>query len=234
MATFAKLEQLSDYGKYKLLLRVALAKAKPSTPIRFSYFEKFKFKDNKVLPLILADNEPALLAEVKKTSGNPTAIGKCKLNDEGELVFEPETGNLNRANLKKYLATFSGVAPVWIPGGPGGGAPAGGPSADALKAALAAWQSARNKALADLKQLEAKIKALADRESDAAIVLLRGIQGNLTERPATLQQVTALERYLQTDSIITDAESPNGFGIKISLRKPLLEALGKLKPRLQG
>ena len=46
---------------------------------------------------------------------------------------------------------------------------------------------------------------------------------------ASQAQVAELQKYLQTDSIITDAESPNGFGIKISLRKPLLEALAKFR-----
>lgn len=239
MATFAKLEQLSDHAKYKALLKVALGKAKPAAALPFSYFEKFKFKD-KVLPLVLADHEPALLAEVKKAAGNPTAIGKCLLNQNDELVFEPSTGNLNRTNLKKYLATFPGVKPVWIPGGASDEAESPRPtsvpaaSPDALKEPLAAWQAARNKAIVDLKQLEAKIKAMADREGDAAIVLLRAIQANLTERPSTLQQVVELEKYLQTDSIITDAESPNGFGIKITLRKPLLDALAKIKAAVAG
>src|SRR5581483_10757087 len=100
MATFAKLEQLSDYTKYKSLLKVALGKAKPAAALPFSYYEKFKFKD-KVLPLVLADHEPALLAEVKKVAGNPTAAGKFLLNKDDELVFEPATGQLNRGNLKR-------------------------------------------------------------------------------------------------------------------------------------
>lgn len=227
MATFAKIEQLADHAKYKLLLRVALAKAKQTTPIRFTYFEKFKFGE-KVFPLLLVDNDPAVFTEVKKRVGNITAVGKCRLNEEDELVFDLETGSLNRANLKKYLATFQGVRPVYIPGGPGD------KKADAaeaaLKAALAGWTAARAKAINDLKQLESKIKAMADREGDAAIVLLRAIQANLTAEPASARQIAELEKYLQTDAIIKDAEAPNGFGIKIALRQPLLAALAKLKP----
>jgi hypothetical protein len=49
--------------------------------------------------------------------------------------------------------------------------------------------------------------------------------------PATPQQMAELEQYLKTDSVITDAEAPNGFGIKIDIRAPLLDALGKWKPQ---
>jgi hypothetical protein len=113
MATFSKLEQLADHAKYKSLLKAALARVKES-PLRFSHFEKYKFGD-KTFPLVLVDSDPALLNEVKKKARNPTAIGKCHANDRDELVFEPETGRLNRAKLKTYLATFTGVKPVWVP-----------------------------------------------------------------------------------------------------------------------
>ena len=35
--------------------------------------------------------------------------------------------------------------------------------------------------------------------------------------------------YLGTDSIIQEAEIPNGFGFKVELRRPLLTALAALK-----
>lgn len=332
MATFTKLDQLADYGKYKGLLKAALAKAK-GTPLRFFYFEKYKFGD-KTFPLMLADADPSLLNELKKKAGNTTALGKCRLNGENELVFEPENGRLDRAKLKQYLAAFPGVPHVWVPSGnegaegakeatptaappklaertvpsqaasavpprtPAGKAPTAseitaafdrlvpvakqaisdhpdqkaritesmgaaqglikagsldeasralgkatalievvnkqGPGGADKSGAMAAWQSARNQAIAALKQLEAKIRAMADPEGDAAIMLVKAIQANLTANPATLQQAAELERYLKTDSVITDAEAPNGFGVTINIRKPLLEALGKLKPQLRA
>lgn len=334
MATFTKLDQLDDHPKYKSLLKAALAKVR-QTPLPFFYFEKHKFGD-KVFPLVLADADPALVNEVKKKAGNPTARGKCHLNEGSELVFEPENGRLDRAKLKRYLATFPGVQHVWAGSGeggeeetedathaaappklaertvpsqgagavpqraPAGNAPTAGeitaafnrlaPAAkqaildhpdqkvriseamvavqglikagaldeaqkslgkavaliEALKTvkkegaggagngAMAVWQSARNQAIAALKQLEAKIRAMEDPESDAAIILVKAIQANLTANPATLQQAAELERYLKTDSAVADAEAPNGFGIAIDIRRPLLEALGKLKPQLRA
>jgi hypothetical protein len=322
MATFTKMEQLTDHAKYKPLLKAALAKVK-GTPLRFTYFEKYKFGD-KTFPLMLVDFDAALVTEVKKKIGNTTAIGKCRLNHQDELVFESESGRLNRAKLKRYLATFTGVKHVWVPSGEESGeeeseerqAPPSSqaskqsaqeskkasaaeltgafnrmlPSAkqaaadhpeqktkiteamlalqnfikagaledaakalnkvaelmDALRrpssetktsggdrsAALAAWQAARNQVMGGLKQLENKIRAMNDPEGDPAIILLRAIQANLPANPSTLQQAAELERYLNADSIITDAESPNGFGIKIEIRKPLLAALGKLKSQM--
>jgi hypothetical protein len=97
--------------------------------------------------------------------------------------------------------------------------------------AMANWQSARNRVVASLRELEGKIRAMADPESDGAIILVKSIQANLAGNPATPQQMAELEQYLKTDSVITDAEAPNGFGIKIDIRSPLLDALGKLKPQ---
>ena len=67
---------------------------------------------------------------------------------------------------------------------------------------------------------------------DAAVVLLRSIQMNLTAKPRSQRDVSELERYLHGDDIITDAERPNGFGLTVQLRAPLLKALAALKPSL--
>lgn len=333
MATFTKLEQFADHGKYKTLLKAAVAKGK-QTPLRFYYFEKYKFGD-KVLPLVLTDADPALVNVVKKTAGNPAAFGTCRLNEDNQLVFEIETGKMDRSKLKLYLSTFPGMQQLWIPTGkeapeetgrsaPAAAAPklveraapsqtaaaaparAPNPNAPSVsevsgafdrlvqaakqtaldhpdqkarlteslgavqrlikagsldeaqktlakavalvdslkgvkkearggvdpKAAIAAWQAARNQAIAPLKQLIAEIQAMADADGDAAISLVEDIQAKLNVSPATLEQAAAFERYLKTDTAITDAESPNGFGVTINIRKPLLEALTKLKSQL--
>ncbi len=60
----------------------------------------------------------------------------------------------------------------------------------------------------------------------AAVILLKSIQMNLPAKLGTPETVRDVRRYLETDDIIADAERPNGFGIKIDLRKPLLAALG--------
>lgn len=73
-----------------------------------------------------------------------------------------------------------------------------------------------------------------DPDGDEAIILVKAIQANLTETPATLRQVEELERYITTDDIVTDAEAPNGFGVKVELRTPLLAALTELRTAMTG
>lgn len=96
-------------------------------------------------------------------------------------------------------------------------------------AGMEAWRSARSSALASLKALEGAFRAMDEPEVDSAIILLRAIASNLTERPETRRQVDELRRYINTDDIIDDAEEPNGFGITVSLREPLLAALDQLQ-----
>ena len=96
--------------------------------------------------------------------------------------------------------------------------------------ALAAWQSARATAIASLNALADKVATLDIPESSEAVILLRAIRANLTESPTTARQQAELRAYLQTDDIIADAEEPNGFGIKIDLRAPLLAALDAIAP----
>lgn len=95
--------------------------------------------------------------------------------------------------------------------------------------AMAGWATARAAALASLKALENAYRDMKHPLSDRGIILLRAIQANLTAEPATPAQVTALEAYLTGDRIIAEAETPNGFGLKIALRDPLMAALDGLK-----
>ena len=94
---------------------------------------------------------------------------------------------------------------------------------------MAEWQAARATALATLKALEAEVRQMEVEEGPEAVILLRAIQANLTAQPETPQQVAELQRYLETDDIIAEAEEPNGFGITVSLRAPLLAALAGLR-----
>ena len=66
-------------------------------------------------------------------------------------------------------------------------------------------------------------------EADEAVILLRSIRANLTESPATPQQIEELRRYLEEDDVIDAAESPNGYGVELLLRDPLLDALDALE-----
>ncbi len=77
--------------------------------------------------------------------------------------------------------------------------------------------------------MEARIAATSFKESPAAVILLRAIRANLTEVPATTQQVAELESYLCNDDIVASAEGQNGFGIQLRLREPLLGALAEVR-----
>jgi len=101
-------------------------------------------------------------------------------------------------------------------------------------AAMAVWQKARAAAIDQLRGLGAAIKAAKDPEADQALIVLEAIVKNLTETPATAQMVKELERYIETDDIVTEAELPNPFGPALSLRAPLLEALAPLKAGLEA
>ena len=91
------------------------------------------------------------------------------------------------------------------------------------------WQAARSAAIGSLDRLASAVARLEHPSRDKAIVLLRAIRANLTESPATAQQQAALRRYIETDDVIEEAEAPNGFGITVSLRAPLLSALAGLE-----
>ncbi len=102
----------------------------------------------------------------------------------------------------------------------------------ASAAALATWQAARASVVDQLKKLGTSIAATRDAEARHAVIMLQAIIKNLTPEPGTEQSVLELERYLTTDDIIVDVESPNPFGVQISVRQPLLDALAPLKAEL--
>jgi alkylhydroperoxidase family enzyme len=107
--------------------------------------------------------------------------------------------------------------------------PSAAPSGRASEpAGLAAWGQARAAAIASLNALADAVTTLDIPEARAATILLRAVRANLTEAPTTPQQVAELRRYLQTDDVIEEAEHPNGFGITVALRVPLLAALDAL------
>ena len=101
--------------------------------------------------------------------------------------------------------------------------------ADPATPPLAAWRSARAAAIATLRALESAIRGMEVPQAAPAIILVRAIAANLTESPVTPAQQAALRRYLETDDIIAEAEDPNGFGITVRLRAPLLAALAGLE-----
>ncbi len=107
--------------------------------------------------------------------------------------------------------------------GGAGAKPGGG-----IAAALAQWTSSRAEVLGQLKQLEGALRAMNDPLSDPAIILVKAIASNLTATPDSKQKVAELRSYIETDSIIDDAELENGFGFTVSIRAPLTPVLDAL------
>jgi hypothetical protein len=95
---------------------------------------------------------------------------------------------------------------------------------------IALWRAEREKAVAALTALEAAFRGTDHPERDQGIILLRAVRANLTETPATPQQIDELQRYLDTDDVVEAAELPNTFGVHVELREPLLKALAGLRP----
>jgi hypothetical protein len=103
---------------------------------------------------------------------------------------------------------------------------------EAVSAALETWAKRRADVIVTLKSLETAIRDMKDPLGDQAIILVKAIAANLTAVPDTKNSVADLRRYIDTDSIIDDAEQPNGFGIDVKIRAPLAGALTALETAL--
>ena len=186
------------------------------------------------------DLEPKYL---KVVSANPPTASKMRV----VMVFATEqagAGNFSKAlaALKQLEALVTSAAPkddeASDPTAASAGedesaedeADQGTSNGDALGKAMAGWVRARAGVVASLDELSAAINGMEHSRAAEAVVMLRAIRANLTPKPDTLKSVNSLERYIETDSIIDEAEAANGFGIDIDIKDPLLEALAKLKP----
>ena len=130
------------------------------------------------------------------------------------------SGSRDRAALDDWLRRVLGFDP--------GDAtePSGAPQD--LSTALEAWAGTRATVIAQLRALEAAIRAFKDPLADAAIIQVKAIAANLTPRPDTRRSVEELVRYIASDPLVQDAELPNGFGLTVAIRKPLGAALATL------
>ena len=126
----------------------------------------------------------------------------------------------DRAVQAEWVHRVLGIDPAGSSGGSGGG---GG-----VKAALDRWTASRSEVVGQLRKLESAIKGMQHPSGDRAIILVRAIIANLTPAPDSKRSVAELRRYIETDDIIDDAESQNGFGIDIRIREPLLPVLEAL------
>jgi len=103
MTTFNELSDVTDFKTYKATLKSALGKLRSgATGVNFVYIEKFKF-DDKERPLVLIDHDPKLVPGLGK---KPTAIGKCKVDDDDRFVFDASTGAVH---LDKAQRLFTDV-----------------------------------------------------------------------------------------------------------------------------
>ena len=169
------------------------------------------------------------------------ALATFQAQLKGEQLAEAKVSLGNLVGLLKSLkAAPTGTAPTPPPTGTPTPPPSttpqpsGTPETGGLEGALGAWATARALALEQLKALESGIRGMKDPEGDAAIILVKAIQANLSARPETSLAVTELENYLTNDEIIDEAQGPNGFGVKVELRTPLLSALTKIRAALKA
>ena len=96
-------------------------------------------------------------------------------------------------------------------------------------ASLQIWTVARGNAVDQLEKLVQAFEQSDHPKAKEGVILLQAIIKNLTPRPATATQVAELSRYLESDDIISEAEMPNPFGFKVSIRSPLQNALAEVK-----
>jgi hypothetical protein len=93
--------------------------------------------------------------------------------------------------------------------------------------ALTDWQARRNTAIASLKAVAGKIAAAKHPSSTRAIIEIQGVIKNLTAAPSTLQQVTELQNWLNTDEVVQDV-----CELAEDVRTPLLGSLERLHAEL--
>ena len=100
------------------------------------------------------------------------------------------------------------------------------PAADQLQG----WTAARDTAVASLNKLLAGISKSEHPMRDRATIIVRAVRANMTKLPDTPQKLAELENYIRHDDVVAAVETPNVFNVEVAIRKPLLEALGKMKP----
>jgi hypothetical protein len=165
--------------------------------------------------VLLAKTNPGAAAELKLLFSQARTSGR---KDD----FIQANGLLDKAEelLKQAMAP--------------GGKPTGDGAGDDLAATLQSWQAARGEVLAQLAQLQAAIAKSDHPNAGKALILIKGIPPRIMANPTTIQAVTTMEAYLQSNPIIAAAEEPNVFGVPVQITKPLLKELATMKTRLKS
>ena len=94
-----------------------------------------------------------------------------------------------------------------------------------LPQALANYDAARTTVMERLDRLAAAIQSTGHPKTDAALIEVKAVRANLTAKPDTLNAARALERYLETDDVVPDVDSPNPYGISVRAQATLLPAV---------
>jgi hypothetical protein len=228
-----------------LTAAIKLAKAKP---MRFVFL--LKGTDGK---LIVSKNKipPKEIAEARKELGGGTPVtGKCTgpLNN---LVFQVAKAapSTLAATLKKVIKNETGLttapdvqlaadadaeeedgvdaAAAAAPAAPAkpalaaSAAPAAPPKASLN---LGPWQAARQKVINDLKALAKKVAATKHGTAAGVLMEINGLIAKLPASPGA-NEIDKLVDFVTSDGTIMAAEAVPGHFHKLSIRKPLLNAL---------
>ena len=116
----------------------------------------------------------------------------------------------------------------------GEGIDGGADSSNDLEAALAAWKKARSRVFGSLKELGRTVVTIQDPEAKEALIMLKAVQANISEKPDSLRKIQELERYVTTDDVVAEIQEPNPFGIEVDITDPLMNALGTIKESLSS
>jgi len=114
-------------------------------------------------------------------------------------------------------------APAAVPPAPAP-QPIAPPASADRQAALTAWQSARAEVITRLREVGKEIAAANHPESAPALIELKALIANLTEKPVSPQQIQELQRYLDQDDVVLDV-----CELAYDIRTPLLSALDALE-----
>jgi hypothetical protein len=160
-----QLKDLQDKSKYKKALKDELTSLK-AAPTVYHYFEKFKFDDGKLAPLLLVGDlmRKDLFESVKDTDAAIKSRGKCAKTGE-QVQFLVEMGTLPLDKLKADMSNIDSVEVKKL-----GDAPAA-PADAALKGA----------ADAKLELVTKQFDAIKGRVSDEDRKGMRDIFGRIAE-----------------------------------------------------
>lgn len=169
-----------------------------------------------------------MLPQVKAQAGTPGG-DDAKLKVSEAAVFARKQDFVQASLLLDQAEKLLGSTIPPAPPLPTSSATAESATTDQASATnpLAKWQSARAKAIAELKSVAKDIADERHADSSGAIIELKAVIANLTAEPTQDRQIDELERYLEQDEVVIDV-----CELAYDIRPSLLEALAELRPSL--